>query len=638
MSLYTPVFPATRVPPPVRPLSASSSGSSSSGEARALSPSSYGARLSQWHLALAALPSELRPPSPSYVVDEDGVQERRTQIRRAVSVARGEPTSGKWAHISSLVQMGCTRGRWQGVGSRGHYDPPAEGRDWFIADTDEQWFEWEKAQVVKWSAQSIVPPTEAEAHAPAAEAGPSSRGRRADAIKKVEQWQAEVVAEPVLQNGTQTSVHSSDSQIQDGFQRKSKDGSVHDPKQQSPLGYVVVKRLNISASLLKKRKPSVASHQLPSTSRFFRDDKATDRPADGHETEDGPPPVWAIPQVRTPPPLEKPTVATRAVSSASPPPPEPDAAALQRIDEVSEDPILPQTFFPPSFPSELRTSTPPPAIPKTKPPPIPIISVFDIPSPLTSPVSRLDTTPQQAHGRTHSHSHPHPHTHHTTAAASSVIDISSSPSPVTASRSDPALPPSKRKRLDSVTADPPPLGSPPTTPPRSPTLNASDSAVRGTTNGPPAPMSSTPGHRAAPTLTQLLATSKRSKQHTRPLSRPASQLVITPEKSKPPAGAANAKPHRPHLDRRPGHRFSAPISRAIQGHSHPPSRRHSRRPRRCRAGPQPASSGYLGMGYDSQFDVEGNVDRVTELLERDVDFDAWLRDSVEGEQGSQSQS
>jgi len=37
------------------------------------------------------------------------------------------------------------------------------------------------------------------------------------------------------------------------------------------------------------------------------------------------------------------------------------------------------------------------------------------------------------------------------------------------------------------------------------------------------------------------------------------------------------------------------------------------------------------IGYNSQFDVEGQVDRVSELLERDVDFDGWLMDIHEGE-------
>lgn len=38
------------------------------------------------------------------------------------------------------------------------------------------------------------------------------------------------------------------------------------------------------------------------------------------------------------------------------------------------------------------------------------------------------------------------------------------------------------------------------------------------------------------------------------------------------------------------------------------------------------NKGIFGMGYSSQFDVERHVDRVSELLEKDVDFDGWLRD------------
>ena len=40
----------------------------------------------------------------------------------------------------------------------------------------------------------------------------------------------------------------------------------------------------------------------------------------------------------------------------------------------------------------------------------------------------------------------------------------------------------------------------------------------------------------------------------------------------------------------------------------------------------PTSSGVFGIGYSAQFDVEKHIDRVSELLERDVDFDSWLQD------------
>lgn len=41
------------------------------------------------------------------------------------------------------------------------------------------------------------------------------------------------------------------------------------------------------------------------------------------------------------------------------------------------------------------------------------------------------------------------------------------------------------------------------------------------------------------------------------------------------------------------------------------------------------SSGVFAMGYNSQFDLEGQIGMVNELLERDVDFDGWLRDIPE---------
>lgn len=42
------------------------------------------------------------------------------------------------------------------------------------------------------------------------------------------------------------------------------------------------------------------------------------------------------------------------------------------------------------------------------------------------------------------------------------------------------------------------------------------------------------------------------------------------------------------------------------------------------------SSGFYGM-YNSQFDVEAQVGQVSELLDRDVDFDAYLKDVEEDE-------
>jgi hypothetical protein len=48
------------------------------------------------------------------------------------------------------------------------------------------------------------------------------------------------------------------------------------------------------------------------------------------------------------------------------------------------------------------------------------------------------------------------------------------------------------------------------------------------------------------------------------------------------------------------------------------------------------SNDVFGMGYSSQFDVERHVDRVSELLEKDVDFDGWLRDMPAAEEQEDS--
>ena len=39
--------------------------------------------------------------------------------------------------------------------------------------------------------------------------------------------------------------------------------------------------------------------------------------------------------------------------------------------------------------------------------------------------------------------------------------------------------------------------------------------------------------------------------------------------------------------------------------------------------------GTFAIGYNSQFDLEGQIGMVNDLLEKDVDFDGWLRDIPE---------
>lgn len=51
------------------------------------------------------------------------------------------------------------------------------------------------------------------------------------------------------------------------------------------------------------------------------------------------------------------------------------------------------------------------------------------------------------------------------------------------------------------------------------------------------------------------------------------------------------------------------------------------------------SSGLGWMGYNSQFDVNGRVDQVSKFMEKDVDYDRWLKDATPdlGDSVAQSQ-
>jgi len=118
MSTYTPCFPPTgSIPSKLRrPISSSSSGTSTSGSHASLKVS-YSARLSRSHLALASVSEYIRrPPSPtSAAVDIKRVTLLRRKFRLAIDTTYRDTSSGKWAHVYEMAKLGSTRGRWQGM-------------------------------------------------------------------------------------------------------------------------------------------------------------------------------------------------------------------------------------------------------------------------------------------------------------------------------------------------------------------------------------------------------------------------------------------------------------------------------------------------------------------------------------------
>jgi neural Wiskott-Aldrich syndrome protein len=159
----------------------------------------------------------------------------------------------------------------------------------------------------------------------------------------------------------------------------------------------------------------------------------------------------------------------------------------------------------------------------------------------------------------------------------------------------------------------------------------------------------TPGPKALPTLTELLASSRRSRQRPRPPSRKKDREGDRPaEPGSPSKGKRKASVEDEGLDARPY--LSSPASNSSDEHI-PISPRSPLLPLEGVFTQQPEAflpdfastqvpgnytggtttttgTGGLveGYGYSSQFDVDGQCDQVSELLERDVDFDGWLRD------------
>ncbi|KAI0062145.1 hypothetical protein BV25DRAFT_1991784 [Artomyces pyxidatus] len=534
MSIYTPVFPSAPIPAHPPPLSASSSGTST-----APGPSAYSSRLSHLHLSIASVPYELCPPSPSSDIDQETVAELRKQIRNAVVVAHHDPTSGKWGHVSTLVKLGCTRGRYEGVGRQRALVAPADDAQYLLAETDQEWLDWE-AKREKHRLEHPVPLLKAAPTALKSET----------VVEKVKKWQATVPAVPVSQPQSQAEIPVAGA-----------------TKRPSPLGFPVVKRSNSTAGAARKGEPAAPPGLI---SRYFRNVQDPNIP------EEPQPPVEVQPMSLSPDDLK--------------------SNGARRIDDVSDE-----AFLPPSFPSQLYTSTPPPIAPaaKRKISPIPRAPSNHF---LLSPVSSPPPFPR-------------------TQAAP--------PKRLAEEPDGTAL---KRRRIASPATTPPDSS----TPAENTKLTSSGSGL-GNAKGLPVP--NTP-ERGAPhkDLKELLASSRRSRPRPRPPSRKSSSVASSAPDPKG-KGKAVDRPSTPPQASPAKTYFSSPASgssgsevlraRSPVSPLFPLDFTHGGdvfAPQG--ASTQPGGGGVFGaMGYNSQFDVEGNVDRVNELLDGDVNFGAWLRDT-----------
>lgn len=103
--------------------------------------------LSHLHLALASIPAELappsHPPSPGFKSRRQAVYDN---VRAAYNAVGGQTSHGGWAQVYRLVDMTCTRSKFKRPATRIERRDPEEDVPWILAETEEEWAEWEKAR------------------------------------------------------------------------------------------------------------------------------------------------------------------------------------------------------------------------------------------------------------------------------------------------------------------------------------------------------------------------------------------------------------------------------------------------------------------------------------------------------------
>ncbi|KAG1865411.1 hypothetical protein F4604DRAFT_1781557 [Suillus subluteus] len=615
MSLYTPVFP-----PSLERRSTGRKGASSSNKHNQLSTTEI---LRDIHLFLATKPEVLAPSSrsssPSF---DEKVEKLKHSVLEAVDAARGDAGDRKWTQVSAKLKMGCVRGRYRMTGLNQHWHP-AENAEWILPDDEEAWLKLEKERAeAKGNAKQSRHPdnvstatiapfrgSDLAANQPPVEALATVSPKTMQNVKeKVANWQA-TISTPEGASVTEKNVSTTPA-----LRSASKSGMKlttlpKDKSQSSSLSFPVVKR-NVATVTGKKSNKGRSDRHAPPNFRVHGDPKG-DHTASGSK-------LPAAPSGNEP---EKASSKTPVRSLHG---------DLPKITDFPETP-----YIPPSFPSELETSTPQPrhdvAVPvRTKPPPIyPVCPSSSIPHPSTPrngdhnhigedpyTVDISPSLPLHSDGR---------QTNKRSQSPSSLHDIVSSTSKKQRLRSPPGEKSAFRSRPPTQSANVPEVTSKRAVMPTSPRAEG-----------------------RLPTLTELLAATPQPKTRQRP---PLENILRAESEPSPHAAKENPSPAKSYFST-PG---SGPSDSPTSNHNlllHSPvspMRSFAQNPNAflpqftstqaggsCHNG---KSSGVFGGGYRSQFDVERHVDRVSELLEKDVDFGGWLRDvpSVEELEASQEQ-
>lgn len=599
MSLYTPVFP-----PSLEHQSTGRKGASSFNKLNQLSTTEI---LRDIHLFLATKPEVLapssRPTSPSF---DENVENLKNSVLEAVEAARGDAGDRQWTQVSAKLKMGCVRGRYRmtGLNQRWHL---AENAEWILPDDEETWLKLEKERAARTSRGNAKQSRHSDNVSTAAI--PPFRGSDLAADKPVEMVQALATVSPKTMQNVKEKIAKWQATVSTP-ERMKLTTLPKDKSQSLSLSFPVVKR-NVTTVTGKKSNKGRLDRHSPLNLRVHGDPKG-DHIASGSK----------LPAA---PSGDEPETASFKTPLRSLHTPDGD---LPKITDFPETP-----YIPPSFPSQLETSTPQPrhdsAVPvRTKPPPI-------YPVCLSSSFSHSSTPRDGNHNHLgedladlspsfplHSDGR---QTNKRSLSPSSLHDIVSSTS--------------KKPRLGSPSGENPASRSRPTTQSMNVPVVTSKCAVV-----PDSPRA----EGRLPTLTELLAATPQQKTRQRP---PLQNVLRAESEPSLHATKENPSPAKSYFSTPDSGPSDSPTSsHNLLLHSPvSPMRSFAQNPNvflpqftstqaggSCHNG---MSGSVLGGGYRSQFDVERHVDRVSELLEKDVDFGGWLRDvpSVEEVEASQEQ-
>ncbi|KAF8207589.1 hypothetical protein K438DRAFT_1815267 [Mycena galopus ATCC 62051] len=107
-------------------------------------PSVYLEQLFHAHVSLNQM-KEVPPSPPHDEAQTERVEALRQKVVDAYNAANGNPASGKWGLLANLLRTGTGKGKYRYINTRTDAVPPEQPPEgWLLAETEEEWNAWEK--------------------------------------------------------------------------------------------------------------------------------------------------------------------------------------------------------------------------------------------------------------------------------------------------------------------------------------------------------------------------------------------------------------------------------------------------------------------------------------------------------------